>query len=242
VVGARRATEYGHEVAGALGRGLGSAGVTVVSGMAIGIDAAAHTGTLDAGGTGIAVVPSSVDRPYPADARRLARAIGRTGAVVSELPPAVSARRWMFPARNRIIAALAAMTVVVEAAGRSGSLVTARVARDLGRIVGAVPGRVTTSQAEGPNALISQGATVVRSTIDVLEALYGGGGGIELPVRAPPPPEQRELLAAIAGGADTESGLAAAGFRLREVLAGVAALELSGHVRRGGGGRFVVIP
>ena len=140
IAGARRASSYGLEVSGALGRDLGRAGVTVLSGMAAGVDAAAHAGALSVAGPTVAVLPGSADRPYPAGKRGLHRAIVAGGAVVSELGPGASVRRWMFPARNRLIAALSAMTVVVEAGERSGSLVTADLATELGRPVGAVPG------------------------------------------------------------------------------------------------------
>src|SRR5947209_20315109 len=130
--------------------------------MAVGVDAAAHRGSLedpDRGGT-VAVLPASPVRPYPASQRRLHRMIVRTGAAVSELAWPGSVWRWMFPARNRLIAALAELTVVVEARERSGSLVTAAVATQLSRPVGAVPGRVTTPQARGTNGLLVDGAQV----------------------------------------------------------------------------------
>src|SRR5437763_1581466 len=162
-------------MARALARGLASSGVTLVSGMAFGIDSAAHSGALAGGGATVAVLPGSADRPYPTSKRKLHREIVAAGAAVSALPPGAEIRRWMFPARNRVIAALSAITVVVEAGGRSGSLVTARCARELGRSVGAVPGRVTTPRAAGPNALLADGARVVRDTQDVLDALFGAG-------------------------------------------------------------------
>ena len=135
-----------------------------------------------------------------------------TGAAVSELGPGTSVRRWMFPARNRVIAALAAMTVVVEAGERSGSLVTARLARGIGRPVGAVPGRVTTPQAAGPNGLLATGACVVRGPQDVLDHLFGAGERIARdPGRMPVPAELRPLLQAIAEGHETTAALARAG-------------------------------
>src|SRR5581483_724839 len=133
IVGSRRASDYGIEVARSLGRGLGRAGLPVVSGMAVGIDSAAHTGALEAGAPTVAVLPGSADRPYPPGRRALHRSILIVGAAVSEIGPDVGVRRWMFLARNRIIAALAAMTVVVEAGEHSGALVTARVAGELWR-------------------------------------------------------------------------------------------------------------
>ena len=137
IVGARRATPYGLEVARALGRGLAAARVTVVSGMALGIDAAAHAGALEVGGPTIAVLAGGADVPYPRSRPALHRRIvGGGGCVVSEMPPGFTPLKWGFPARNRIIAGLAAATIVVEAAERSGSLITAEFAQDLGRVVG----------------------------------------------------------------------------------------------------------
>jgi DNA processing protein len=242
IVGARRATGYGLDVAGSLGRGLSSAGIPVVSGMALGIDSAAHAGALEADGPTVAVLPGPANRPYPASKRGLYRRIVAGGAAVSELPPDIGVRRWMFPARNRIVAALAAMTVVVEASERSGALVTARLAREIGRPLGAVPGRVVTPQAAGPNALLAAGACVVRGPQDVLDHLYGAGARRVLDERRQPPVELRPLLAAIADGHDTAAALARAGFRPDQGLAALAELELGGFVRRGVGGRFSVVP
>jgi DNA processing protein len=175
IVGARRASPYGLEQARGLGRGLAAAGVTVVSGMALGIDAAAHAGALAGGGLTLAVLAGGPERAYPASKRRLHEQIAATGAVVSELPPGAQARRWGFPARNRIIAALARVTVVVEASERSGSLITAGLAADLGRDIAAVPGLVTSPLSEGAHGLIADGARLVRGAHDVLELLFGAG-------------------------------------------------------------------
>jgi DNA processing protein len=242
LVGSRRPSPYGVEVARALGRGLGFAGITVVSGMALGIDSAAHAGALEAGGPTVTVLPGSAHRPYPHARRGLHRRILATGAAVSELGPGTSVRRWMFLARNRIIAGLAAMTVVVEAAEHSGALVTARVAGELDRPVGAVPGRVTTQLATGPNGLLAAGACLVRGPQDVLDHLYGAGMRHIVDARPPPEPELRPLLAAVADGHDTVAALARAGFQPEQGLAALAALELAGYVRRVAGGRFTVAP
>lgn len=244
LVGSRRPSPYGMEMAVGLGHGLASAGITVVSGMALGIDSAAHAGALEVGGPTIAVLPGSAHRPYPAGKRVLHRRILAGGAAVSELGPGTSVRRWMFLARNRVIAGLAAMTVVIEAGERSGSLVTVRAAAGLGRPVGAVPGRVTTPQAAGPNGLLlTAGARVVRGPQDVLDHLFGAGvrlapgGG-----RPQPPDELRPLLSAIAEGHDTGVAFARVGFSPAAGLAALAALELDGYIRRGPGGRFAVTP
>jgi DNA processing protein len=242
VVGARRASPYGADVARALGRGIASAGVTVISGMALGIDSSAHEGALAIGGPTVAVLPGPAHRPYPASNRLLHRGLVNVGAVVSELPPGVSIRRWMFPARNRLIAALAAMTVVVEARSRSGALLTAAYALELGRAVGAVPGRVSSPQAAGPNGLLARGALFVRDAQDVLDALFGAGTRTAAPRLAGElDPEHARLLAEIAGGLDTPEALARAGLSVEQGLAALASLELGGHIRRDPGGRFSVV-
>jgi DNA processing protein len=243
IVGARRATEYGLQQARGLGRGLAAAGLTVVSGMALGVDAAAHVGALDAGGLTLAVLACGPERPYPASKRRLHARIAEAGAVVAELPPGTAARRWCFPARNRIIAALAQATVVVEAGERSGSLITAGQAADLGREVAAVPGLVTAPMAAGTNALIADGAQLVRGARDVLELLFGAAALSLLPAtpndRASGlEPDLRVLLDRVGSGCDTVSALAGAGAEVDAVLAGLAQLELRGLVRRGPGGRY----
>ena len=244
LVGSRRPSPYGLEMAREVGRGLGFAGLTVVSGMALGIDSAAHAGALAAVAPTVAVLPGSADRPYPAGKRTLYRQILVSGAAVSELGPGTSVRRWMFLARNRIIAGLSAMTVVIEAGEYSGSLVTARHAEGLGRPVGAVPGRVTTPQAAGPNHLLRTGACVVRGAQDVLDHLFGAGVRLVGAAgrRPPPAPELQPLLGAIAEGHETTAALTRAGFSPAAGLAALAELELDGFVRRGPGGRFVVVP
>jgi DNA processing protein len=179
VVGARRATSYGREVARELGCDLAREGVTVVSGLAFGIDACAHRGALEAGLT-VAVLGCGPDIAYPASHRSLWRQIAERGLVLSELPPGTGAWRWTFPARNRIVAGLCAMTVVVEAAQRSGSMITANLAADLGRELGAVPGPVSSRASAGSNDLLAGGACLVRGASDVLEALAtapGANGG-----------------------------------------------------------------
>jgi DNA processing protein len=243
IVGARSASPYGTGVARSLGSALGRAGVTVVSGMARGIDTAAHLGALDVAASTIAVMPGAADRPYPASRRALHRRVIATGAAVSELPPDTTVRRWMFPARNRIIAALAAMTVVVEAGERSGSLVTAGFAQRLGRQVGAVPGQITRPQAAGSNALLANGATVVRGPQDVLDALFGIGARVAVDDERPELTEELALLlASLAEGHGSGTALIRAGYEPEEGLAALASLELAGYLRRGAGGRYAVIP
>jgi DNA processing protein len=246
IVGSRRPSSDGVEVARALARDLAIAGVTVLSGMALGIDSAAHAGALAGGGATVAIMAAGVERPYPASSRLIYRQVCDRAAAVSELPPGVSVRRWMFPARNRLIAALGEMTVVVEATTRSGALGTVQTALDLGRWVGAVPGRVTSPLAAVPNRLLSEGAHVVRDVNDVLEAIAGVGGtvgGAEAGLgagRRPAPDGLASMLDAIARGLDTPAALRSAGYGLQETLEGLAALELNGNVRRVPGGRFAI--
>ncbi len=230
VVGARRASSYGRGVATELGRDLAAAGLVVCSGLAFGIDACAHHGALQVGLT-VAVLGSGADVAYPASHRSLWRRIGERGLVLSELPPGTGAWRWAFPARNRIMAAMAGMTVVVEAAQRSGSLITADLAADLGRDLGAVPGPVNSRVAAGTNELLAGGACLIRDAQDVLDAMLGPG--VRSVERCGPAlePELRRVLAALERGADTCDGIAAElGRSGAEIAAALAALEALGYV------------
>jgi DNA processing protein len=175
IVGTRNPSPYGREVAYSLGRGLGAAGVPVVSGLALGIDATAHRGCLAGRGVPVAVLACGPDVVYPRRHRQLHERVQESGLVVSELPPGTQPFRWSFPARNRIMAGLARMTVVVEAADPSGSLITTDFARDLGRSVAAVPGRVTSRVARGTNGLLRDGAVPITGAEDVLDELFGAG-------------------------------------------------------------------
>jgi len=230
VVGARRASSYGRDVARQLGRDLAAAGLVVVSGMAFGIDACAHRGALEAGRT-VAVLGCGADVAYPAAHRSLWRRIQENGLVLSELPPGTGAWRWAFPARNRIMAALAAMTVVVEAAERSGSLITADLAADLGRDLGAVPGPVNSRVSAGPNNLLAGGACLVRDAQDVLDAMLGPGVGWTARLGPPLEPLAAEALVALELGKDTCDAVAAAlDVSGAEAAAALADLEAFGYV------------
>lgn len=241
IVGSRHASPYGMDVARTLARDLAHAGVPVVSGMALGIDSAAHAGAITAGGTTIAVLPAGAQRAYPPAKRSLHAQIAGAGATVCELPGEARVWRWMFPARNRLIAALAALTIVVEAREHSGALVTARFADWLGRPVGAVPGRVTSPQSAGTNGLLTRGATVICGAQDVLDLLYGAGRRcVPSPIRPRLDRELETLLEAIAAGYDTAGALEQAGFPAEQGLAALASLELAGYVRRALGGRYAV--
>ncbi len=241
VVGTRRASPYGTEVAYALGRGLGASGVPVVSGLALGIDGTAHRGCLDGGGVPVAVVAGGPDVVYPRRHRSLRERVCDSGLVLSELPPGTEPYRWSFPARNRIMAGLARMTLVVEAADPSGSLITAEFARDLGRCVAAVPGRITSSVARGTNNLLRDGATPISGTEDVLDELFGVGMR-----RAPEDASERRepgdpLLRAVLDAAGTHDSVEqvarATGHTVAETRAALGRLEADGHlVRRDLGG------
>lgn len=173
VIGSRRATTYGLSVARDIGRFLGAWGVNVVSGLAAGIDGAAHRGALDAGGFSTAVLGSGIDVWYPARNRGLGEEIlAAGGAVLSEFPPGTPPAPWRFPARNRIIAGMVGAVIVVEAADRSGALITARMALDLGKDVYAVPGDIDRETSLGCNRLIRDGAHPI-DTIEILEELLG---------------------------------------------------------------------
>jgi DNA processing protein len=249
IVGTRRASPEGLEVARTLGRGLAAAGVTIVSGMALGVDSAAHTGALAAGGGTIAVLAGGADVPYPASKTKVYRSIlAGGGAIVSELPPGFRAYRWCFPARNRIIAGLAPATIVVEAAERSGSLITAELALELGRDVGAVPGPVISWRSRGANALLRDGATLIRDALDALELTLGVTGAQEALARASteklPPPARLPsallaLLAAVEDGQDTVASLTPDAAGASTVRAGLMELELLGLIRRAPGGRLL---
>ena len=207
IVGARRASGYGRDVARSLGRELAAAGLVVVSGLAYGVDGAAHRGTVETG-RALAVLGSGADVPYPAAHRGLHRRIQAGGAVISELPPGATPWRWSFPARNRIMAALARMTVVVEAASGSGSLITVGLAEDLGRDIGAVPGPVTSGLSAATNELLASGACMVRGGQDVLDAMLGPGASAVMRTGPALDPELSEALAAFERGDGTCDSLA----------------------------------
>jgi DNA processing protein len=192
VVGSRSATTYGEDVARALGAGVARAGRCLVSGAAFGIDQAAHRGAVALDGPSVAVLACGVDRPYPVDHRSLIEHLAATGAVVSELPPGCAPLRMRFLARNRIIAALTAGTVVVEAATRSGALNTAAWADSLSRPLMGVPGPVTSAQSQGVHDWIRSGAATLVSRPEHVLELVGGAGQhlVEVP-RGPEAPRDR---------------------------------------------------
>lgn len=241
IVGARKASPEGLEMAHALGRALAEAGVTVVSGLALGIDSAAQEGAMAGGGATVAVLAGAAEIAYPRSKASLHRRIVAEACAVSELPPGFEPFRWCFPARNRIIAGLAQLTLVVEGAERSGSLITADFSMALGREVAAVPGRASSPRTRGTNGLIRDGATMILGVDDALDAVLGhdrdrtrAGALVALA------PELATLFDAVAGGRDTVASLATTPAEADAALLGLAELEGSGHVRRVGGGRYVV--
>ncbi len=227
IVGARACSAYGAEVARMLGRELATAGLVVVSGLARGVDGAAHRGALEVGGPTVAVLGCGIDRDYPAAHAGLAREIGEHGLVVSEYAPGVEPAPWRFPARNRVIAGLARATVVVEARERSGALITADLALEEGREVLACPGEITSALSAGTNALLRLGATPLTRVEDVLEAF-----GLELavaPAREEVGPTAAKVLERLA---DAPAGIdeltRATGLPAAELAGALTELELAG--------------
>jgi len=251
IVGARRATPYGLEVAERLASDLAARGVTIVSGLARGVDTAAHRGALEAGGRTLAVLGCGPDTVYPAENRELARAIEAQGAVVSQFSPGARALPGNFPARNRTLAGLALGVVVVEAALRSGALITAGFGGDLGREVFAVPGRITSEASAGANRLIQDGAKLVTCWQDIVSELAEPWkrrltSGAEL-VRGTPPSadsEEGRVLTLLAPDEPQhiEQLIARGGLEAGRAAATLAALELQGWIRQLPGQRWVSIP
>src|SRR6185503_1003872 len=217
-------------------RGLGAAGVPVVSGLALGIDGTTHRGCLDGGGVPVAVVASGPDAVCPRRHRSLHARVRESGVVLSELPPGTEPYRWSFPARNRIMAGLARMTVVVEAADPSGSLITAEFAKDLGRCVAAVPGRITSSLARGTNNLLKDGATPISGTEDVLDELFGVGvrsaPGLSEEPEVPLEPDLRAVLEAAESCYSVQEIALGTGRPVAEVRAALGRLEADGYLAR----------
>jgi DNA processing protein len=234
VVGARNCSPLGNEIAMAIGAGLGSVGICVVSGAARGIDAAAHRGALAVRGPSVAVLGSGLDLPYPKGSAQLLERVASSGAVVSEYAPGVEAEPFRFPARNRLIAALGKALVVVEGAGGSGSMISVDHAIDLGRDVYAVPGPVTSPLAEVPLALIRDGATLIRGAPDLLADL---GFGTTIPQTTPEGLDPRERAAWDALVEPSPPDVLARRVHLQthEVIAALVTLELRGLVRSVGG-------
>ena len=229
VVGTRRATAYAERVTRQLAGTLARAGATVISGLARGVDAAAHRGALEAQGFTVAVLGTGLDVSYPKAHAALQREIGERGLLLSELPPRETAHGGSFPRRNRIIAALARATIVVEAGVRSGALITAAHALEMNRDVAAVPGPIDVPQAQGSNELLRDGATLIAGMADALAMV-----GLTAPIRLRELPEgtaERTVWDALdGGGLQLESLAARASLPAHEALAAVTSLELRGLV------------
>ena len=247
IVGSRSASDYGRRVARDLARGLASLGFTVVSGMARGIDGAAHESALQAGGRTIAVLGSGVEKAYPPEHEALYRRISQSGAVVSELPVGTRPVAFNFPARNRLISGLSLGVVVVEATEKSGSLITAAMALEQGREVFAVPGEAGASRSRGAHQLIRQGAKLVETVRDVIEEIAPQlmqRGGTETPPspRLLPPnasDSARKIFALLQDNPlQVDEVIERSGLPAAQVLEILLDLELRGLVRQSPGKRY----
>ena len=230
IVGTRDSTSYGERTARRLSRDLSLAGVSVVSGMARGVDGTAHRAALEAGGATIAVLGTGIDVPYPAGHRQLHRTIAARGLVLSENPPGQTAQRGSFPKRNRIIAALSRITIVVEAGHKSGALNTASHALELGRVVAAVPGQIDSEQSEGANQLIRDGAVVITSSADALALLGLAAPPSERTLPTLPDNERRVWESVGFNFTDSDSIGLKTGLAPAECFAAITSLELMGLV------------
>lgn len=255
IVGSERATDYGMEMARSLARGLAASGVTVVSGLANGIAAAAHAGALEVDGPTVTVMAGGVDVARPASRRGLYERVIASGCAVAELGCGFGQRRWCGPARARTVVGLARLTIVVEA-DEGPELVGARAALKMGRTVAAVPGRVSSPVSRGTNALLMEGAPLVRGPEDALRWLYGmqqrpsrrapkhgQTAGRGQGVRRQPPrklePRLQAVLEQVGAGRDTPGKLTSAGEDPGETMLALTELKLMGMLARGDGGRYV---
>ena len=250
IVGARHATAYGIRAAEQLAGGLARAGYTVVSGLARGIDAAAHRGALKAGGRTLAVLGSGVLSIYPPEHEDLADEVIANGAILSELPPRCEPNQATFPQRNRIVSGLSLGTVVVEAAERSGALITARLATEQGREVFAVPGPIDSRTSRGCHGLIRDGAKLVESVDDILEelgplfetAVGRDGRAVKSPAELDLGDVERQVLAAVdgnmvAGACDIDAVVSETALTASQVLSTIGVLEMRRIVKRLPGNR-----
>jgi len=250
IVGTRGPSPYGEAQAARFGRELTRAGIVVVSGMARGIDQAAHAAALDAGGATLAVLGSAVDRPWPDG--EVARRLVASGLLLSEFQPGTDPRPHHFPLRNRLISGLCVGVLVVEAAAASGSLITARWAADQGRQVWALPGRVDHPLSRGAHKLLREGAALVESPEEIVREVLELAGRSEGGARPVPGATEgledgpgalaepaRSVLAALEGETHDASEIAARlGLGATDVLATLVELEIAGRIVRGPGGLY----
>jgi len=251
VVGSRKASPSGLDAARRLGGALGERGVCVISGLALGIDAAAHEGALEAGGSTVGVLGCGIDVVYPRSNHRLFGKVRESGALVSEYHLGEAPLAWRFPARNRIIAGLCGSVVVVEAAEKSGALITARHALDAGGDVWAVPGPLGLAECRGSNKLLADGAGCIWDVAEFVEAIApvpaGGIVPLEKPLDVSLPaglaPGEAAALAGV-GFEPTEVDAVAgrSGLKMQELLSALGLLELKGYIHRDGSGAFVRRP
>ena len=235
IVGSRAGSPYGLAVAERLAGDLAARGIVVVSGLARGVDSAAHRGALAAKGATLAVLGSGADVIYPAEHRGLAREIEADGAIISELVPGTPPQKQFFPLRNRIISGLSRAVLIVEAGEKSGSLITARCALDQGRDVLAVPGNVLSGRNRGGHSLLKDGAKIVETADDILEEL-----GLPSPGRRRANEPEDPVLAGLPAGesCDLDAIAERTGLASARLLPRLFELELAGLVKRVGGGRF----
>jgi DNA processing protein len=246
IVGTREASSYGIRMAQRLAAGAARAGLVVVSGLARGIDAAAHEAAMAAGGRTLAVLGTGVDVPYPAGHRTLHEHVQQNGLVMSEVEPGTKAFAGCFPRRNRIIAGLCGMTLVVEAGYKSGALNTAKVATDLGRTVGVVPGQADDPRAAGSNLLLRDGAQVILTVEDLLvnagfstfaSPPDSDGDQVSRIEHELGSPADREILRALGRGASSAAQIAEfSRLPIRQVSEGILRLEILGAVEGEQGG------
>ena len=229
IVGTRNSTAYGERTTRTLSRALVRAGVSIISGMARGIDGAAHRTAIEEGGNTVAVLGTGIDVPYPVGHRQLHRSIGEHGLVLSENPPGATAHQGAFPKRNRIIAALAPVTIVVEAGFKSGALNTASQALELNRVVAAVPGPIDSEQSKGSNQLLRDGAVMIASVDDAF-ALLGVSPPKDRPIPNLAENERRIWDALGTGFVEIDALAMTTGLAMPECLAAITSLELMGLI------------
>ncbi len=244
IVGTRRMSPYGRACVELLVPEIIRLGLPIVSGLALGIDGIAHEAALSEGGVTVAVIGSGVDDRslYPRAHAALAKNIlAKDGAVISEYPPGTPSMPYHFPERNRIIAALSRAVLVIEAPRKSGAMITARLALEMGRDVWAVPGAITHPNSEGPNSLIRNGATPITTQDDIAAALGLAPRQAALPILNACSPEERSILELLAAGTDTPDAIARALCKpIPAISALLTGLELHGTVRTVGGGRYTL--